>query len=181
MSDLKRNALLLKLIEQMKSRGSWCGETHIQKSVYFLQELLDVPLDFEYVLYKYGPYSFGLTECIEILRADHLIKLHLMPYPYGPSLEPGEGYSTLLQRFPKTLSKYDSQIAFVAKKIANNKVSELEKLATALYVIKENSEASDKEKAHIIHNIKPHVSFEDALLAISMIEKLQSEAQTLVS
>ena len=44
MERLKRYAIVLSLIEQLRERGGWCGETHIQKTTYFLQNLLKVPL-----------------------------------------------------------------------------------------------------------------------------------------
>ena len=30
---MQRDAILLSLINEMRAKGSWCGETHIQKSV----------------------------------------------------------------------------------------------------------------------------------------------------
>ena len=53
MKKLQRDAVLLSLINEMKARGSWCGETHIQKATYFLQELLGVPMNFEFILYNW--------------------------------------------------------------------------------------------------------------------------------
>ncbi|MCL6557372.1 MAG: hypothetical protein K6U74_00970, partial [Firmicutes bacterium] len=60
--SLKRKALLLSLVKAMESQGSWCGETHIQKCSYFLQAMLGVPLGFEFILYKHGPFSFDLRD-----------------------------------------------------------------------------------------------------------------------
>ena len=37
---MQRDAVLLSLMNEMRAKGSWCGETHVQKSAYFLQELL---------------------------------------------------------------------------------------------------------------------------------------------
>ena len=68
MNRLQRAAVLLTLLEQLQARGSWCGETHVQKSVYFLQDLLQVPLGFEFVLYKHGPYSFDLNDEITAVQ-----------------------------------------------------------------------------------------------------------------
>ena len=45
-------ALLLRLIQAQKEEGSRGGETHIQKAVYFLQELMQVPLNFRFILYR---------------------------------------------------------------------------------------------------------------------------------
>lgn len=74
MKKLQRDAILLSLINEMKAKGSWCGETHIQKATYFLQELLGVPLNFEFILYKHGPYSFDLGDEVTAMRADSLLE-----------------------------------------------------------------------------------------------------------
>ena len=60
MLDVKQTVLVLLLLDQMSKQDSWCGETHVQKCAFFLQEGLEVPLDFEFIMYKYGPFSFEL-------------------------------------------------------------------------------------------------------------------------
>src|SRR3982074_3089967 len=99
MNEQTQAAILLSLIEHLKNLGSWCGETHVQKAAYFLQELMDVPLNFDFILYKYGPYSFGLSDELGAMRADSLIRLFPNP-PYGPSLAPGEATEQIKKRFP---------------------------------------------------------------------------------
>jgi len=73
MNRLKRDVVILSLIENLKKKGSWCGETHIQKATYFLQELFDFPLGFEFILYKHGPFSFDLSDKLTAMRADMLL------------------------------------------------------------------------------------------------------------
>ena len=46
MNRLERATILVTLIEKLSMEGSWCGETHVQKATYFLQELMGVPLGF---------------------------------------------------------------------------------------------------------------------------------------
>lgn len=108
----KRAVILLGLVEELKNNLSWCGETHIQKATYFLQEMRQVPLEFDFILYKHGPFSFDLTDKITAMRAemrtDNLLKLQPQPYPYGPSILPGEASKSLMKRFPKTLQKFRS-------------------------------------------------------------------------
>ena len=62
MKKSQRDAVLLSLVGEMINKGSWCGETHIQKAAYFLQVLLEVPLEFDFILYKHGPFSFDLSD-----------------------------------------------------------------------------------------------------------------------
>ena len=52
MKRRQREAIVAAIDQRMAERGSWCGETHLQKAVYFLQTLLDVPTDFGYILYN---------------------------------------------------------------------------------------------------------------------------------
>ncbi len=79
MNRLQRAAVLLTLLDALKQRGSWCGETHLQKSVYILQELFGVQLGFTFVLYRHGPYSFDLSQAVDRSRSPD--RPHLGPLP----------------------------------------------------------------------------------------------------
>lgn len=179
MKRLQRAAVLLSLAKTLKDHGSWCGETHIQKATYFLQELLKVPMDFEFILYKHGPFSFDLSDEITAMRADALIKLQPQQFPYGPTILPGEGSRSLKRRFPRTLERYNHQVKFVAEKLGTKKVTELEKLATAYYVTKTNS-ADTERRAHTINGLKPHISVEEALQAVQEIDEIIQESQEIL-
>ena len=110
MNRLQRDVVILALLKELKLRGSWCGETHLQKSVYFLQELLRVPLGFEFVLYKHGPHSFDLSDEFTASRADLMVEVKLNP-PYGPSLLPTSRSQALIQRSIEHLKRTKNQSA----------------------------------------------------------------------
>lgn len=55
MSDLQLYRLILTVAGELRQRGSWMGETHLQKVGYFLQDLMGIPLDAEYILYGRTP------------------------------------------------------------------------------------------------------------------------------
>jgi len=176
MERLQRSAVMLSLIEKLKANGSWCGETHIQKATYFLKDLLKVPLDYEFILYKHGPYSFDLSDEMTAMRADSLIKLQPM-HPYGPSYTLGDGSSLIKERFPKTTIKYMKQIEFVANKLGPNNVASLERLATALYVTLNEEMCDTDKRAQCITEIKPHIRFEDAREAVATVDCIIEEAK----
>jgi uncharacterized protein YwgA len=67
-NDIDRSAILLDVAEQLNANGSWTGETHIQKAAYLMQELLGVPSGFKFVLYRHGPFSFGLRDSLNKLE-----------------------------------------------------------------------------------------------------------------
>jgi len=169
MNRLKQAVLLSELADQLNRRGSWCGETHIQKATYFLQKLRKVPLGFDFVLYKHGPFSFDLRDELTAMRADGFLDLHAQ-WPYGPSLVPTQRSVELRQDYPKTLRKYGTDIEFVCESLGDKNVAELEKLATALYVYFQNELDSERIRAKILHDLKSHIPFSDALKAVKEVD-----------
>ena len=116
MNRMQQDAVLLSLINEMKAKGSWCGETHIQKAAYFLQALMQVPMSFEFILYKHGPYSFDLNDEVTALRADRLLE-YKTRLPYGPSLFPTKEGQEFLIRYPKTLSNMRKRSSLSLRKL----------------------------------------------------------------
>jgi hypothetical protein len=53
-----RCALAVELAKQLRAEGSWCGETHLQKATFIIQDMTKANLGYKFVLYKHGPYSF---------------------------------------------------------------------------------------------------------------------------
>jgi len=173
MKRLQRAAVLLSLIEAMKEHDSWCGETNIQKACYFLQELTRVPLGFEFILYKYGPYSFELTDELTALHADSILTLIVRDPRYGPSYAPGKLADLVKARFPRNVEQFRERISFVAEKLGAKGVSDLERLATALHVsLKEMAKRGTKERATQITVLKPHIDKRAAEDAVREVDDM---------
>lgn len=162
---LQKVVILLSLVENLRSHGSWCGETHIQKASYFLKTILEVPLDYNFVLYKHGPYSFDLSDELTKMRADGLLKYVPTP-PYGAAFMLSGQSNILKEKFPKTLNLYTDKIESLAKELGNKGVRELEKLATAHYLLANEDNLDDKSMAKRMNELKPHISVDEARLAI---------------
>ncbi len=180
MNRLQRVVVLLALIEKLKEKGSWCGETHIQKAAYFLQNLLNVPLDYEFVLYRYGPFSFELSDEIMRMRADGLLEYAPKP-PYGASFYVDTKSEHLRRKFTKTTTKYSPHIELLAGEIGHMGVKDLEKMATAMYVTVENNQGTVFDRARRLNELKPHILLPEAQLAVgecdSMWERMAEGAR----
>ena len=177
MERLQKVALLTAFAEKLREAGSWCGETHIQKATYFLQELLGVPTGFNFVFYKHGPFSFDLRDELTASRADGLLELEPREFPYGPSLAVTK-YSSIIQNlYSDVLDQYDKQLDFVTAKLGEKGVAKLEELATALYVSLEMPGKDVPEKANRIHELKPHISPANGRSAIETIDIIIQEAE----
>ena len=173
---MERDAILLKLAERLKAHGSWCGETHIQKATYLLQKLLKVPLGFEFILYKHGPFSFDLKDELTEMRADTLLTWQERPDPYGNSLVVASLGESMLEK--KDITLYDKQIEFVAETVNSQGVKDLEKLATAYYVKNTHGDIPSEKQAEILCEFKPHITIEEARQAISAIEKIIQDVKS---
>jgi hypothetical protein len=180
MKRLKKAVILAELAKRMRDNGSWCGETHIQKAAFCLQELLKVPMGYTFVLYKHGPFSFDLRDEITEFRIYDLLRLEPRSAPYGPSLRPTSNAEELKERFPKTMAAYIERIDFVARMFGRKGVAELERLATALFVTKTNPRGSNEQRAEMIHTLKPHVSLTMASTAVSEIDEMKTQAEMLI-
>ena len=80
MKEDQNRAVLVALIRSLRAKGSWCGETHIQKAAFFLKNLTGVPIDFDFIIYKHGPFSFELNDELSLMKAYRLLDLEVS-YP----------------------------------------------------------------------------------------------------
>jgi hypothetical protein len=180
MDRFEHAAILTTLMDRMRSNGSWCGETHIQKGTYFLQDLLNVNLDFSFILYRHGPFSFDLRDALSTMRSDQFIDVDIQPYPYGPRLIPTELGRLFASQHDELLRVYQPRIEFVATRLSDKKVADLERYATAFYVSRLAS-ATDRERAEQVHQLKPHVSIPEALSAVRFVDEFSEGAKRFTS
>lgn len=173
MDRLQQIALVTALADKLLQKGSWCGETHLQKAVYFLREIAQVPVGFNFILYKHGPFSFELRDELTAMRADGFLEFQTRPYPYGPSLVPTAASRELRHRHAGIIREYESELDLVASVVHKRGVAELERLATALYVTREtNDTRSVESRARRLCELKPHISFQAAESAIKEIDTI---------
>jgi uncharacterized protein YwgA len=178
MDRLPRAALISRLVQELIDHGSWTGETHVQKAAYLLQSMLAVPLGYQFVLYRYGPFSFDLRDELTAMRGDDIIQLVPKEPPYGPQYCVTKQAGYIQSLFPKTLSKSEDKIQYIASKLGASGVASLERLATAFYVISKLPDASTDEQTDELVRLKPHISPAEALKALHDIEAIQAEAKT---
>ena len=113
MNEKERRALVCLLVKEMGKTDSWAGESHIQKCVYFLQEMWNVPSGYKYILYKHAPRSFDLQRELAVMRARLQLDLKSR-YPYGPSFILGIWGELNL----RLVAQYGDAVKFVATELS---------------------------------------------------------------
>ncbi|HVY18771.1 MAG TPA: hypothetical protein VHA70_01655 [Bauldia sp.] len=178
MTDVNmRYAIVLRMARELISRGSWCGETHLQKSIYLLEKFLGKDFDYDFILYKHGPFSFELRSELAAMRGANLFAFAIRDQRYGPTVVPTDFGGKIEQS--QDLREVEPFIRFVADWIAKCHVAELERLATALLVIFEMPHGSLEARAQQLHDYKPHISLTEAESAIAIAETKLKEAASL--
>lgn len=173
MNRLDRAAVVTELVERLREAGSWSGETHLQKALFFVQELTDVPTGYDFILYRYGPYSSDLSKELVGMRADGLIELAQKQYPYGPSIQPAPGSEKLRDRLTEIVSRYEDDLARVVDAVGTKDASQLESLSTALFLRKRQHLEDVRSIADAVTAVKPHISTELAEAAAAEVLDLE--------
>ena len=176
MNRMKRAALLTRLIGRLRDSNNWCRETDIQKVVYFAQSLKQFPTEYEFILYKHGPFSFDLRDELTALRADGLLRLEPQRL-CGVRIIPTKQSEYIQKLYPKTLRNYEDKIEFVIGELGGKRSVELERLGTALYVkMNPGSRVSVVERSERVRELVPHVLPEDAHTAVQEVDRIFEHA-----
>lgn len=182
MNRLVQEAVLVGLARRLRDQGSWTGETHLQKATYLLSELYGIDFDFDFILYKHGPFSFDLRDELAAMGAEGLIDSTSVNPRYGPRLEVTTRGEQVEQSFSKTMARYGTALDWMAKTLGNRGVMDLERLATAMWVTRKlDDEAPVSERAAALRAAKPHISEDDAEAAVKEIDELLAQSATAAS
>lgn len=172
MNELVQRTILVGLVRRLTDKGSWAGETHVQKAAYLLSELRDINFNFDFILYKYGPYSFGLHDELATMCADDLIERFLPDPRYGPRLLVRPDGDRMEQRLQSTAQRYGEALDWIADILADRGVADLERLATAMWMTRRNPDGSVQARAQDVVDVKRHISLDDAVGSVEEIDRL---------
>jgi uncharacterized protein YwgA len=173
---LQRQTLIYCLVEALRSKGNWCGETHIQKTMFFLDELSNHAVGYEFILYKHGPFSFELSEDLSVMDARGFVKDEIANINYGPRLNINPTVRNMLtEKFGQLTVQVQDAMTFVVNKLADCGVATLERLGTALYFTRKECVDGSEARASRIHEVKPHVTEAQALESVKTVNAILDE------
>jgi hypothetical protein len=163
-------SVMTRLIASLRNNGSWAGETHVQKAAYILKHLTGVPLDFEFILYKHGPFSFGLRDELAVARDSGAITVEPQ-LGYGAKLKASRIYSM------PSAPDYQAEIDFIGRVLGDKDVANLERIGTALLFDLAFPTETTSFKLDKLRERKPHISSELATNAMHELEALKTQLQ----
>jgi uncharacterized protein YwgA len=172
-----RCALVVELVKRLRARGSWCGETHLQKAVFIIQDLTASNFGYKFIVYKHGPYSFEFNSDLNSMHSAEIVEYQFPRNGYGPTIIPTTLGERVLETHLENISEYNGTINFLANWFANNDVRYLEKIATAYYVTKKNPRDPSSQRAKTVNALKPHVDMLSAEEAVRVVDDKRRQAK----
>jgi uncharacterized protein YwgA len=152
--------------------GSWTGRTHLHKHLFIMNALHLAEVPFEFELYHYGPYSFELDSVVAEMEAFGDLDKSYRKAGYGPSYETTAFGDEAISE----LDSHDlSMAASVASKLSDFDSSDLELIATCLYVEAVEEEDDDDVIMQRVKEIKPKYSGGQIEWALSRARQLRAE------
>ena len=172
MKEGQKLRLLALVVQMLDEAGSWTGRMHIQKFLYFAQELLGLKSGYEFVLYQRGPYSFDLDADIRSLRSIGAVDITPKP-PYGPSYGVTD-LGKLLGKPSPVGKQMVGKLQALASELGPKRASDLELLATTLYVLNNERPESDKAIVARVLSLKPQFPEDQAENAIQQVRQMKA-------
>jgi len=149
----QRIKLLLHIIDKLHSKGDRNGETNIQKLAYFIIKAKLAPLDYDYVLYNYGPYSFQLKDDLTYIEESRMVCKEPDSSGFGFKYIPNYEMDFVDETLKET--RFQSKIDQLIIKFRQIPAKNLGLIATYMYIYDKNQDIDDENLINAVHNIKP--------------------------
>ena len=177
MKEIERQALLSQLVRALHKAGSWAGRMHIQKYTYLSKKLLGLPVDYDFILYQRGPYSFDLDSDIRSLRSQGYLEIERMPAPYGPRYSTTMAGEQLAEKLASLGDPLSTSLQELAESLASKDATDMELLATAFFVQEDEAHGSQRQRVARLIELKPHFDNVQATRAFAEVRQLRETFQ----
>ncbi|GAV23387.1 hypothetical protein [Carboxydothermus pertinax] len=173
MNELTWNkyGLIIYLVKELQKVSPQIGKTVIQKMVYILTELFNVPTGYEFSLYTYGPYSSELAEDISFVAALDGIKVKSSK-KFGYEIKVGSRSREIIKEAESFIKDYMSNIKQAVEAFGSLTARELELRSTLIYIAVNESNLSKDGIIKKFKVLKPYFTYEEIEKALNdLIEK----------
>jgi uncharacterized protein YwgA len=130
------------------------GKTKLQKLVFLIQQLADLPPLYRFHFYTYGPYSSSLSGDASYMQA--VQGLRILQYPGGNAYEikPGDDADAFLREAEPFLASHRSAIGRILDQFGHKSAQDLELIATLVYVTHYDPSWQPGDRDHLIRKLR---------------------------
>jgi hypothetical protein len=155
------------------------------KLMFLLQTVRNVPLEYRFRIYTYGPYDGQVLEDLRTAEALKVVRVNAFEWPGGSGYDvsAGECYQQFISEAAPKLNSFNADLDWALEKFGSRTASDLEIVSTIIFV--DHSQRAEKKPLskrrlrEIVHSIKPHHSAEkidreiDGLSEQSLLSTMQ--------
>lgn len=110
------------------------GKTKLQKLIYFLKAVKNLPLEYSYRFYTYGPYCDELAGDLSYLSAIGALEISFDTNRFGYAVREGKHADMFRNKAEWFFKKHQQDIDDVVQKFMGKNAREMELLSTILYL-----------------------------------------------
>lgn len=147
--------VIIRLVEQSPQKT--LGRTAIVKLLYLLQEVRGLPLGYDFRLYTYGPFDSEVLNDLETAQSFQALHVKTVCYPsgYGYEVRAGAKAESVKESVKDWLAQHDSALEWAGIRFSGRSASELELIATIVYVAREfQQQAKSCDVADVIRRVR---------------------------
>ena len=132
-STLDSVALIARLVSRAPTKP---GRTALMKCLFFLVALRNLPLNYSFRLYTYGPFDSDVLDDLRYAEALGAVEGTLVAYPRGRGYvyTRGAKIEEVEKQAEEFLSQHEGSIDWVLKEFGNRSAIDLEMASTLVYV-----------------------------------------------
>jgi uncharacterized protein YwgA len=171
-----RYALIAELAQRLEGKSPQFGKTSLQKMVYLLQELNEVPTGYQFSLYTHGPFTAQLLGDLDLVEALGAVQVQYVTSGYGGyQISPGGEGKAIRDKAADFLDENKAAIERVVDEFGAFSAKELELRSTLVYLDRDlersKKDLSKGDFIGLVQKVKPRFS-------VDAIEKAMEELET---
>jgi uncharacterized protein YwgA len=169
----QRLVAISKLAEAFAEKSVQFGKTALQKTVYLLQELYSLDLEYRFGLHTYGPFCPELLSDLDFAEALDLVEIRRSSEGDGFDIAPKAPATFEKRTTDEFKGKLADSIRRLLRDFGGRTARELELLSTIIFIDREpETTRSEEELVRLVREIKP--KFPEAEIKASM-DNLQAK------
>ncbi len=159
------------ILNYLKQEKIPLNKTVVQKIIFLIQELSNINFGYSYILHFYGPYSAELSNDLDYLDFQNIIKIKFDD-KIGYDIEVKNEASTYIEKLSDRSRKKNikSTIKYLLDKCRPINTRSMELLGTVLFFVKKGIEGNELKKT--VKVLKPKFSDKEIKEAIEVVNSM---------
>ncbi len=160
----EKYGLIVELARRIQEVSPQFGKTVLQKLLYLLTTIYEVPTGYEHTLYTYGPYSAELASDVETVSAmEGVLITHGVKSGY--EINPGNNADWVCGKSKEFITANSDNIDCLIRDFGFFSAKELELRSTLIFLTKSEKLSREKLKHQLI-DLKPYFTETEVYSAI---------------